>query len=219
MSDIRHGLFFEPPLENNFWGHIFEEVYKSNLYQPYIPTNKAGKSVLDVGGNVGITSYFFHDKFEKVYTIEPSANHFATIEMMLKYNNITNVYPFKFALSNTDGKSPFYQYPDNLTMNSLYPNLQPNSTKDEVELKRLDTFFKEQKIEHLDLMKIDCEGVEYEILCGDSFADVADKIDCVIGEVHTFSGRNPNQIKDALEDKGFKFKWHEHDANLFEAKK
>lgn len=214
----RHALFFEPPLENNYWGHIFEEVYKSGLYQPYIPQNPKGKTVLDIGGNVGITSYFFHDKFETVYTIEPSTNHFETIQMMLDYNKITNIKPFKFALSNLDGKSEFYHY-QNRTMNSLYPNLQPIESKEEVELKRLDTFFKEQKIEHIDLMKIDCEGVEYEILCGDGFANVADKIDRVIGEVHTFSGRNPNQIKETLENKGFKFKWHEHDAQLFEATK
>lgn len=216
---MRHAIFFEPPAENNYLGHIFEEVYKSGLYQPFIPQNPKDTVVIDAGGNIGITSYFFHDKFETIYTIEPSPNHFETINQMLSFNKITNVKPFQFALSNTDGKSDFFQYKDNLTMNSLYPNLIPNANKIEVPLKRLDTFFKEQNIDHVNLLKCDVEGVEFEVLCGDGFANVADKIDAVIGEVHTFAGRDPNQIKDSLESKGFQFSWLPHDANLFYAKK
>lgn len=215
---MKHGIFFDPPLEDNYWGHIFEEVYKSGLYQPFIPSDPKGKSVLDVGANVGVTSYFFHNKFETVYAIEPSSDHFETLTFMLNYNKITNVKPFKFALSNKDGESQFFHY-GNKTMNSLYGNLGEHVAVEDVKLKRLDTFFKEEKIEHIDLLKMDCEGVEYEILCGDSFANVSDKIDAVIGEVHTFSGRDPNQIKDTLEDKGFTFNWLPHDANLFYAKK
>lgn len=218
MDIKRQGLFFEPPLENNFWGHIFEEVYKSGLYQPFIPSSPKDKVVLDIGMNVGITSYFFHDKFETVLGFEPSSNHFDTVNFMLKYNGITNVKPFKYALSNTDGKSEFYHYP-NKTMNSLYGTLGQVESREEVTLKRLDTFFKEEKIEHVDLMKLDCEGVEYEVLCGDSFANVSDKIDVIIGEIHTFSGRNPNQIKDALENLGYKFTFVPHEASLFVAKK
>jgi FkbM family methyltransferase len=215
---MRNGLFFNTPLEDNYWGHIFEEVYKSGLYQPFIPAISKGKVALDVGGNVGITSYFFHDKFETVYTIEPSTDHFETLNFMLDYNKITNVKPFKFALSGKDGKSMFYHY-ENQTMNSLYPTLGEIKDKEEVELKRLDTFFKEQKIDHVDLMKLDCEGVEFEILGGDGFANIADKIKTIIGEIHSFSGRQPNQIRDVLESKGFKFTWLPHDANLFQATK
>lgn len=218
MNNKRHGLFFLPPLESNYWGHIFEEVYKSGLYQPFIPVLPKGKVVLDVGGNVGITSYFFHDKFEKVYTIEPSSDHFETLKFMLDYNKITNVIPLKYALSGQDGKSKFYHYP-NQTMNSLYGNLGQHVSEEDVELRRLDTIFKEQNIDHVDLMKLDCEGVEFEIICGEGFANVADKIDVIIGEIHSFSGRNPNQIKEALESKGFKFNWLPHEATLFQATK
>lgn len=221
MSKL-NGIFFEPPAENNFLGHIFEEVYKSGLYQPFIPQNPKGKTVLDIGGNIGITSYFFHDKFENVYTMEPSPDHFKTLTYMLDFNKIDNVHPFQIAVSNTDGKSAFFHY-NNRTMDSLYGNLQGPGLQmtgsEEVELKRLDTFFEENKIEHLDLMKIDCEGVEFEVLCGDGFSNVAHKIDAIVGEIHSFSGRQPNQIKDALENLGYAVQFLPHDATLFYAKR
>lgn len=219
--DIK-GLFFREPLEMNCWGHIMEEVYKTNLFASVIPEKKDGTVVIDCGANVGITSYYFSSKFEKVYSIEPSTRHFEVFHHMLGYNKIENVHPFQFALSNKDGESEFYQY-SNRTMDSLYGNLENPSLqitgKEKVELKRLDTFMKEQKIEHVNLLKVDVEGVEYEILCGDSFANVASKIDTVVVEVHSYSGRNPNQIVDALKINGFEVQVVPHDATLLIARR
>jgi len=36
----------------------------------------------------------------------------------------------------------------------------------EIQVRRLDDFIKEQKIEHIDFVKIDVEGVEKEVLVG-----------------------------------------------------
>ncbi len=216
------GIFFQPPLDDNYFGHIFEEVYKTRLFDSVIPAKKEGSVAIDVGGNLGIVSYYLSSRFENIYTIEPSSRHFEVLQYMLYYNEIKNVHPFKFALSGKDGTSEFYLY-NNRTMDSLYGNLGgPGLTRtgsETVELKRLDTFMKEQKIEHIDLLKLDCEGVEFEILCGDSFANVADKIDTIVCEIHNFAGRNPNQIIDALKINGFEVKTVPHDATLIVAKR
>lgn len=221
--DTIQGLFFIPPLENNFFGHILEEVYKTKLFESVLPKKQEGSVVIDVGANVGLTAYYFSSRFEKVYAIEPTKEHIDVLKHMLNYNKIENVQPFQFALSMYDKpKEKIFHY-NNKTMHSLYGNLQgpglAMTGAEDVELKRLDTFVKEQGIKHIDLLKVDCEGVEFEILCGDSFGNIADIIDTVVVEIHGYSGRNPNQIIDALKIRGFKTEVIPHDATLVIARK
>ena len=83
------GIFFQPPLENNYWGHILEEIYKTGLYQSLIPQVKENTIVIDCGANVGLASYYFSSRFEKVYAIEPSTRHFEVLQYMLEYNFLT----------------------------------------------------------------------------------------------------------------------------------
>lgn len=226
FMDNLQGLFFIPPLETNAWGHIMEEIYKRGIYEPYRPQNKDGTVVIDCGANVGIASYYFSSRFEKVYSIEPSKEHFDVLTHMLKFNKIDNVKTFQFALSNSDGKENFYHY-SNRTMYSLYPTAADGEVigelrktgMEQVELKRLDTFLKEQNIDKVDLLKMDVEGVEFEILCGDSFANVADKVKTVVCEIHSYSGRNLSQIYDALKELGYRVESIPHEANLIVATK
>lgn len=218
-----HGLFFQPPIEANFWGHIFEEVYKTGLFESLTPKVRENSVVIDCGANVGITSYYFSSRFETVYAIEPAKEHFDVLTHMLSYNKIENVKPFQFALSMKDGKEKFYHY-SNKTMFSLYGNIMgtgglAQTGFEEVPLKRLDTFVTEQKIKHIDLLKLDVEGVEFEILGSDSFTKVAPIIDSVVVEVHTYSGRNPNQVVDSLVQNGFTVSRVPNDALLFIARK
>lgn len=219
-----HALFFEPPIEANAFGHILEEIYKSGLFNSVLPQKKEGSIVIDAGANVGLTSYYFSPRFEKVYSIEPSKRHFDVLNHMLEFNKITNVSPFQFALSMLDKKEEnFYLY-SNRTMDSLYGNIVgtgglTQTGVEKVELKRLDTFIKEQNIDHVDLLKIDVEGVEFEILGSDSFSNVADKIQAVTCEIHSSSGRNPSQIIDALKINGFQVQVLPHDAQLVIARK
>ncbi len=65
------GFFFNPPLETNFWGHIFEELYKTKLYAPYVEGKKL-KMCLEIGGNVGLCAYYFAQHFDEVISLEPN---------------------------------------------------------------------------------------------------------------------------------------------------
>lgn len=226
MSTKPQGLFFIPPLEKNCFGHILEEIYKTGLFEPVIPKDKENTTVIDLGANLGLTSYYFSSRFTNVYAVEPSKEHMDVLKYMVEFNDIKNIYPHQFALSMHDKPSEKFYHYSNKTMYSLYGNLAVNNTTgltqtetEDVELKRLDTFMKEQKIEHVDLLKVDIEGVEYEVLCGDSFANVADKIDTIVCEIHTYSARNPNQIIDSLKMKGFKVERIPHEAILIIATK
>ena len=78
--------------------------------------------------------------------------------------------------------------------------------KELVKCKTLDTVFKENKIEHIDVLKIDVEGTEHMIFGEKSFGNVAPKIDLIIGEAHwnLSYGGIPMLIPIMLEQWGFK---------------
>lgn len=199
-----NGLFFKGSLEQNFFGHILAEIYKDGVYEPFL-RGKKDLTILDLGANVGIFSYYASQFAKTVYAVEPSEEHFDTLKYQLDYNKLAQVKPFKFAVSGKDGQTDFYNY-GNKTMNSLYGNIQgvPQTKVEKVDLKRLDTFFKEQKIEHIDFCKMDIEGVEFEVLGSESFTNVAPKIDALVVELHSWANRNFNQAIDALKIRGYK---------------
>lgn len=66
-----------------------------------------------------------------------------------------------------------------------------------------------------DLVKLDVEGAEFEIVCGDAFRQAAPRIHTIIGEWHDWAQRNANQIYWALKDNGFRVEMFKLEANFF----
>lgn len=223
MEEKRQGIFWLGNIDNYYLGHQFEEIFKARIYGPYVD-NKQDLVVVDAGANIGLFTYYASRTAKQVYSIEPAKEHFDTLNYMVDYNGLKNVKTFQFALSIKDGEEKLAHY-NNKTMHSLYGGIADKegsvnlfkTGEEPTILKRLDTFFKEEKIDHIDLLKLDVEGVEYEILGGEGFANVADKIDTIVLEVHLYSGRNPQQIIDSLEGLGFMVQRIPNDALLFVA--
>ena len=214
-----NGIFFQPPLESNFIGHQMAEVYKDRVYAPYLE-GKKDLTIIDIGANVGVVSYYFSQFAKQVFSLEPSKEHFEVLTAMLAFNKITNVKPINKAIFMKSGKFPFGGPNDNKTMRSLHMSTwQDNKPLEDVDCITLEDLFRDEKIEHCDLMKLDVEGSEYEILGSPSFKLVAPKIDVVIGESHKWAGRNENQLRESFKNNGFEFEWLKADAQLFVAKK
>lgn len=210
----RNGLFFTPPIEDGYIGHITSEVYKDRIFQPFLPQVKQGSVCVEIGANVGIVSYYFSQYFDKVHAIEPSFEHFENLTYMINFNELTNVQAHKLAIYLKEGQFPFY-HNKNKTMYSLHGAVNDNSSPSEqVVAIPLDKFFTDNNIEHCNLMKIDTEGSEHEIIGSSGFRAVADKIDVVVTEWHQWSRRPMSQLKDALEIRGFKVEQVPSDATI-----
>jgi FkbM family methyltransferase len=214
-----HALFFQPPIENNYIGHIASEVYRDKIFEPFLPQNKAGSVCVEIGANVGIVSYYFAQYFDKVYAIEPSLEHFETLTQMINYNELTNVEAHKLAIYLNSGEYPFF-HNKNKTMFSLHTAVNDNTSSEEkVKAVTIDKFFEDNNIKHCNLMKIDCEGSEHEIIGSPGFKNIADKIDNVVVEWHAWSGRPMSQLKDALELRGFKVEQMPSSADILVGRK
>lgn len=209
-----HAIFFNEPIESNYIGHQMVEVYRDGVYAPFF-NGKSRLTVIDIGANIGVTSYYFSRYAKVVHAIEPSFEHFEVLTHMIEYNKLDNVIPHKLAIWLREKELPLFHNP-NRTMFSLHMAVDAKQEAPEKVLAiPLDKFFEDNKIEHCDFMKCDVEGTEFEILASPGFKKVAPLISTIVGEYHEWANRNPNQIRQALEGNGFKFGTIPSDAKLF----
>ena len=212
-----HAIFYKGDIEDNYIGHQAEEILKLKIYAPFLE-NKVDPVVIDIGANIGLFSLYASKYAKQIYALEPAVQHFDTLNRMIAFNKLTNIKPIQKALYYEKTKLPFYHNDLNQTMWSLYANVQNSDIPPEmVETVTLEDLFKEEKIDHVDLLKLDCEGSEGEILGGKPFTKVADKIDTIVMEYHSFSIRPLNQVLDSLKNRGFRVSQTPHDAQLFVA--
>ena len=94
--------------------------------------------------------------------------------------------------------------------------LLKNSQEINCEITTLSNFIQEEKIEKIDLLKIDCEGLEWNVLMGIEEIDW-DKIKSIVMEVHNIEDRLKNTIS-LLKKHGFKNIKSEQELALKETK-
>jgi FkbM family methyltransferase len=105
----------------------------------------------------------------EIYAFEPLPGVFRILEDNVKKNSF-NIHCYLKGLSDYDGKAKVYlpegtDFAYSVTVNKKTIS-QNNFHEVEIEVNRLDTFIKQHKIEHIDLMKIDVETHEVEVLNG-----------------------------------------------------
>lgn len=210
------GIFFRD-LQAGFVPEILEEIYTHKVYDPFLK-GKKDLTIVDLGANIGLWSQYAYPSAKTIYSVEPSTEHYECLVTMAVTNDYKNLAPIQKAIANENGKAKFY-HNANTTMYSLNSAVDQGEYE-EVETITLDKFFEENKLEHVDFMKIDIEGAEAEVLGGDGFDKVKDKIDVIMGEYHQWTNINPNQFASYLSDRGFSFRWaNKTSASLFIAER
>ena len=136
---------------------------------------------------------------KKVYSIEPSSEHFAALKQNKEFNNWDNVEIFNIALADKDGEMTLNHNPSNRTCNSLTMNFGQGG--EVVKTMAFDTFMDNNGIEEVDFCKFDTEGAEEIILRSEGFHKVASRIKAI--EVAFHYPQWP-QLAQHIEGLGFK---------------
>lgn len=151
--------------------------------------NAAGRSrpvIFDVGANIGeytrqIASVF-GDSVE-IHAFEPARitferlrEHTASLAASIHYNCA--------GIGRSTGSATLYSDGDGSTLASLHPrDLERfDRTMDRtemIEITTVDDYCAHQGIDHIDLLKLDIEGNEYDALCGASRMMSERRIDCI----------------------------------------
>lgn len=122
--------------------------------------------VLDVGANVGLWSKLAiaTNPDVQIYAFEPN------LVECKKLENIAQVKPFALACGAQEGEGTLYNRALGSTQGSLnravLDHLDADLSTQKTPIITLDRFIAEHEIAHIDLLKIDVEGLEYEVLMG-----------------------------------------------------
>ena len=165
---------------------FYKEIFIDEIYGPLY--NKKKDIVLDVGAVAGEFSFWIDGG--TVYAIEPQHEYYKELEDNINEIGTTNIKPFKLALAGENGAK-------NLTIGARGGGQLGGDRGQQTITKTLATFMKENNIDHINILKIDAEQGENEIFNAPDFKDVADKIDCIMGE-------HLEQLGGLLEGYGFK---------------
>ncbi|MDZ7962634.1 MAG: FkbM family methyltransferase [Aulosira sp. DedQUE10] len=129
----------------------------------------SGGVFIDIGANIGvftITAAKFLKETGLVIAVEASPNIFSYLQKNIESNKLTNVKTLEFAVAEHDHSTvSFYEAPtDHFGMGSLAP--QFHNSPIYVKTKTLDTLIHDEKIEQVDLIKVDVEGYEASVFKG-----------------------------------------------------
>lgn len=155
---------------------------------------------VDIGANIGIYSYFYMNKFEKIIAFEP----------LIKYCKLENLKSEKivvhnYAISDEQGETTLYtpvkkgiEVPSNSSLNKISYDCVENLIK----IKTLDEF----DLTDVDLIKIDVEGHESKVLNGALNTIKKNKPILIVEIEHRHTHMSINKIFDmitCLNYKGF----------------
>ncbi|NWK06332.1 FkbM family methyltransferase [Marine Group I thaumarchaeote] len=165
--------------------------------------------IIDVGAHIGLFSLLVSQfcKTGKIFSFEPIRENFDLLVSNLALNHIENVFPFNVGVSKKSGKLNLFLNNDQ-SAHSIFPKGSESITVEAISLQKI---FDEKQISSCKLLKLDCEGAEYDII--DSLpVEYLDKIQNMAIEYH-LADTKPELIKNLIlkiKNAGFKIKTGPH---------
>jgi FkbM family methyltransferase len=183
---------------------IYEILLKSKYRSEYyFPEKIKPEVILDIGGNVGITSIYLASIFPNatIYTFEPLLANYKILQKNTEqYGNIK---VFNIGLGSKNGSFKVFLSDDSENFGgvSFYSEGEGNKTESytECKVRNINDVIQELNISAIDLMKIDTEGSEYDILsCLNE--EILRSIFWITGELH---GNRDFELLNYLNSMGF----------------
>ncbi len=177
-------------------------------------------TIIDIGAHIGLFSLLVSQfcKTGKIFSFEPINDNFNLLVSNLKLNQTENIHPFNLAVSKNTSSVNLFLNSDQ-SAHSIFSSDSESITVESISLQRI---FDENKISSCKLLKLDCEGAEYEII--DSLPlEYFDRIQNIAIEYHVADSK-PELAKDLIskiKNAGFTIKTrpHHNDMGFLIAKK
>lgn len=170
------------------------------VFEEYGSVQKSLATIVDIGANIGVSSVWLAQKYPEatIWSFEPAPSTFSRLQVNVALNGIeSRVHLIAAAAAGTNGHGTFAIGPTSST--SSLSNSE--STGICVNLISLPAIL-EMVGGQVDLMKIDCEGGEYDFFACAS-QDALKAIRHIVGEAHDVGSERHGIMISKLRDAGF----------------
>lgn len=147
-----HGAFEKPVI------HLLRDELRASKHGTFI----------DIGANVGHHSLYLAKYAKRIHAFEPYAKVRDQAERLFKLNHCDQIVLHPIGLSDDRAELTFYEPPENnLGKGTFDSKLHPNQGQQQVlSVEVGDTYFRDNDIQDIDVIKIDVEGFEQQVLKG-----------------------------------------------------
>jgi FkbM family methyltransferase len=188
------------PIITEIW---HDEVY-GNLQEL---ADEPSPVIIDIGGNIGVFSLFALVTIpsSSIWTFEPEPQNFKCLERNIALNGMAGrCTPVNTAVCGTRGERSLYLTGANSGTNSMCI-AGTSGSHIQVPCITLEDIFLTFGISLCTLLKIDCEGAEYEILMNTP-PHIFKRIKRIVLEWHVVEGYTPEALSSFLQSMGYMVK-------------
>lgn len=183
---------------------MLSETWYYEYYNPVFMKINENDIVFDIGANNGFFTVYAGLKARsgRIIAFEPVKELFEKIRANIKLNKLTNVSVENVAVSN---KNTFEKFFISKEHNGFHSMFRRNDSDEQIEVKnlKLENYCLEKNIDHIDFLKLDCEGAEYDIILNLTIGFIS-KIKRISLEYHdNITNHKHEEIADFLKKNNF----------------
>jgi FkbM family methyltransferase len=183
---------------------VLKDVFVRRVYARPGFEVRAGDLVVDIGAHIGLFAAAAARSAPRVrlVAVEPYPENFSLLTANLARNGLDNVHPVRAAVAASTGERSLH-VSSNPAGHSLHLAEAGQPTIG-VATTTLEDLLRAHAPSTVDLLKIDCEGAEFEIL-ERAAPETLSRVRRIVMEAHTIdAGRTPSRIVRVLEEQGYR---------------
>lgn len=150
--------------------YIYKEIFVDRCYD--LTLDQPAPVIIDIGANSGLFALRLKQLYPsaKILCYEPFPSNFAQLQNTISVNKLGSVTPLQKAVGARAGRAKLFIHKRNMGGHSFYSTAALNTDYVDVEVIDLPSVLGgvEQEV---DLLKLDCEGAEFDILMGLTASD------------------------------------------------
>ena len=181
---------------------IFQEIWRNQVYTRRYPREWGNpRTIVDIGANIGVFSLYAARRWHqaRILAFEPAPDNFHWLEKNAQLSSAWQITCRPVAVAGKSGQADFY-----LKEESGWHSLIGDGAKSSITVQTttLDAVLDETGATAIDLLKLDCEGAEYNVLSGRESL-LARTVRFVAMEYHEVSGHTVDELTKLFASVGF----------------